>query len=160
MIENGHYHSNMPSEIYLNIDYPREIFDHWCSEVVDAFHKNNKVIVSSLHYSSEEIGIGKRIKNIIAELVKRIAEETSIDEILIEGGSTTSEILKKLDIKRLTPIQELDTGVIRMQVEKLPDMCITTKPGSYNWPENVWLNKEIKRFYKEQKERIRINTNG
>ena len=44
------------------------------------------------------------------------------------------------------PIQELDTGVIRMVIEGAPDFCLTTKPGSYFWPDNVWIPQDIKRF--------------
>ena len=77
-------------------------------------------------------------------MVIRVCNQTNIDEILVEGGSTTSEILNKLKIKLLTPIQELDTGVIRMQVDSRPGLCLTTKPGSYLWPENVWLEPKIK----------------
>jgi hypothetical protein len=78
--------------------------------------------------------------------VKRVADRITLNEILIEGGSTTSEILKHMNIKKLIPFHELDTGVIRMKVDGVPGLCITTKPGSYLWPQNMWLTDVIEQL--------------
>ena len=160
MKANGHFHSNMPLDIYLDSEYPQVLFDNWLKEVLHALQTHNKVIISTIHSGSKEKNISKRIKNTIAELIEKISKEVQLDEILIEGGSTTSEILRKLEIKRLLPLQELDTGVIRMTIDKMPNTCLTTKPGSYKWPENVWLQQEIKRYYKEQGSKIKTRANG
>jgi uncharacterized protein YgbK (DUF1537 family) len=149
MITNGHYHSNMPKEIYQNADYSNNTFDNWVNDVLSGLKREKKVIVSSIHSGSNDPGIFIKIKRIMAELVKRVMDETSLDEILIEGGSTTSEILNRLKIKRLIPIQEIDTGVIRMEVDGYKDLCLTTKPGSYFWPEKVWLKEKIKQLNNE-----------
>lgn len=149
MINNGHYHTNMPKEIYLNTPGSETIFENWSIEIISAVQKHKKVIASSIHFGSNDPGIFLRIKKIMAELVKKIFEQVELDEILIEGGSTTSEILNKLKITKLTPIQELDTGVIRMHVDNFPGLCLTTKPGSYSWPENVWLKDKIEQLNKE-----------
>lgn len=144
MVENGHYHANMPFEIYNDKNYSHDIFKKWQDQVLSALEKHQKVIVSSLHTDSKDPDIHKRVKKEIAELVVKVCDRVNIDEILVEGGSTTSEIIDKLNINHLTPMQELDTGVIRMQIESMPGLCLTTKPGSYLWPESVWLNSENK----------------
>lgn len=149
MVSNGHFHSNMPNEIYQHADYSNKAFDNWVNEVLTSLSNNKKVIVSSIHTGSNDPGIFLKIKRIMAELVKRVMDKTKLDEILIEGGSTTSEILNRLDIKRLIPIQEIDTGVIRMEVDGYKDFCLTTKPGSYFWPEKVWLEEKIKELNNE-----------
>lgn len=146
MIKNGHFFSNMPVEIYSQENYPDFYLEKWIYEVSAAIKNHNKVIIASMHNNSNEDGISFRIKKIIAELVKEVNKRIKIDELLIEGGSTTSEILKELNITKLIPIRELDAGVIRMCVEGR-DLCITTKPGSYQWPKNVWLQSEIDSFY-------------
>lgn len=149
MIQNGHYHSNMPEEIYGNENFSSDALDNWVNEIIAGLEKHNKVIISSIHSNSSDNGIFIRIKQTVSEVVRRIFEQVSLDEILIEGGSTTSEILNRLNIEGLTPIQELDTGVIRMQVNNKPGLCLTTKPGSYFWPENVWLKDKIEVLNKE-----------
>jgi uncharacterized protein YgbK (DUF1537 family) len=142
----GHYLSNMPKEIYYNKDFDPDYLDMWIDDIVKGINKHSKVIALIIHSRSNEPGISKRIKENIGELIKRVVEKVELNELLIEGGSTTSVVLKYLGIKKLIPVQELDTGVIRMIIEGAPDFCITTKPGSYFWPDNVWIPKDIKRF--------------
>ncbi|MBA7684022.1 hypothetical protein ES703_92410 [subsurface metagenome] len=157
MIEYGHYHSNMPEEIYYNKKYDPVLLDKWVEDVITGIQKHGKVIVSSIHTKSKENGISIRVKKIMTELVRKLFERTSFNEILIEGGSTTSEILDQLNIKKLTPIQELDTGVIRMRVDKIPNLCLTTKPGSYQWPENVWMKEKIDKNKRQSLLNIKIH---
>ena len=61
-----------------------------------------------------------------------------VKEIFIEGGSTAAAILEEIKIKQLSPVNELQRGVVRM---KANDLLITVKPGSYELPE------EIKRLF-------------
>lgn len=143
MIEQGHYHSNMPEEIYYNKKSDPSIMHNWVEEVTSKLIEKQKVIITCDYLDSTESNISFRIRKILAELVKNVFEHVTVHEILIEGGSTTSEILEYLDITKLTPIQELDTGVIRMKVDRNPDLCLTTKPGSYQWPTTVWLKGDI-----------------
>jgi uncharacterized protein YgbK (DUF1537 family) len=145
MIEQGHYHSNMPEEIYYNKESDPSIMQNWVEEVTTNLIEKQKVIVTCDYLDSKESNISFRIKKSLAELVKRVFDKVPLHEILIEGGSTTSEILEHLEITKLTPIQELDTGVIRMKVDGNPELCLTTKPGSYMWPTSVWSNSNANR---------------
>lgn len=142
MIEQGHQLSNMPGEIYYSKDYNPLLLDKWAEEVTQILRENQKIIISCNHSGSSESKLPFRMKKIIALLVKMVLDKVAVHEMLIEGGSTTSEILDQLNVKKLTPIQELDTGVIRMKVEGINELYLTTKPGSYLWPAEVW-NKEI-----------------
>jgi uncharacterized protein YgbK (DUF1537 family) len=144
--KHGYQLSNMPFGIYSHKDYPSVLLDNWIEEVVSGLKKHHKVVVASMHSNSEEQGLSVRIKQVMAKLVKRVADRITLNEILIEGGSTTSEILKHMNIKKLIPFHELDTGVIRMKVDGVPGLCITTKPGSYLWPQNMWLTDVIEQL--------------
>jgi uncharacterized protein YgbK (DUF1537 family) len=153
MVENGHFHSNMPGSVFFNTTQAAEDLGKWVQGITDAFKSNSQVIISSIHISENDSDIFKRIKKQMAWVVKEVYRSVEIEEILIEGGSTTYEILKQLNIKQLSPIQELEFGVIRMQVKSNPKLCITTKPGSYQWPEKVWKKnrvEEMKNSYFKQ----------
>ncbi len=141
--ENGIYISNMPEEIYFNKNHDISLIGIWAQEIVHALHEWNKVVVSVNHSNSFEQGLSLRIRQCLGELVKKVLNQCAINELIIEGGSTTSEVLKHLEIKKLTPFQELETGIIRMKSENNPDLYITTKPGSYTWPENVWFHQQL-----------------
>ncbi len=144
--ENGHYLSKMPKKIYYDKNFDPSYFESWVNEIVQGIHENQKVIISIPHSPGDEPNIAFRIRENIGELIKKVVERIDLNELFIEGGSTTSVVLKYLNFKKLYPIQELDTGVIRMKIEGIPNLCLTTKPGSYFWPDNVWVPQDIQRF--------------
>ena len=59
-------------------------------------------------------------------------------ELLVEGGATAAAILQRLHLQAFTPVEELAPGVIRMQVAGNRQLCLTLKPGSYDWPAALW----------------------
>lgn len=128
---------NMPEEIYGRKDYSSEVFNHWVEDVVKSIKGNKKTIISVENKNNTEEGLALRIKRTIAELVNQVVNQANISDLFIEGGATTSEILRALKIAKLYPYKELDLGVIQMRVDEYPGLRITTKPGSYIWPSDV-----------------------
>ncbi|UCH14711.1 MAG: four-carbon acid sugar kinase family protein [Bacteroidales bacterium] len=143
---NGYYLSNMPKEIYFNKNFDPSCLEDWVNDIVKGINEQRKVIASIVHSPSNEPDIAFRLMENIGELIKKVVERIDLNELLIEGGSTTSVVLKYLDIKKLFPIQELDTGVIRMKIDGFPNLCLTTKPGSYFWPDDLGIPPDIQRF--------------
>ena len=141
--ENGHYVSNIPDEIYKNKNFDPILLDSWADDLVKGINRYEKVIVSIGHSPSQEPDIAFRIRENVGELVKKVLGRIELNELLIEGGSTTKIVLKHLNIHKLIPIQEIDIGVIRMKIDGIPNLCLTTKPGSYLWPESVWFPPNI-----------------
>jgi uncharacterized protein YgbK (DUF1537 family) len=146
IIADGHYISNMPKEIYFNKNFEPSCLDYWADDIVKGIREYRKVIASIIHSPSNEPDIALRLMENIGGLIKRVVKRIDLQELLIEGGSTTSVVLKYLNIKKLFPIQELDTGVIRMKIEGFPNLCLTTKPGSYFWPDNVGIPPDLQRI--------------
>ena len=127
----------MPVEIYRNKNFDPLLIQHWADEIVQQIKNNQKVIVSILHPKSEEENISVRIRENIGQLIHKVVDQVELDDLLIEGGATASVIFKYMGITRLYPFQEMEAGVIQMKVSGYPNLCITTKPGSYNWPERL-----------------------
>jgi uncharacterized protein YgbK (DUF1537 family) len=128
---------NMPEEIYCGKDYDKVHFHNWINEVTECLTRNEKVIVSVNYNYSKEEKLALRIRKTVSELVKNIVEKIELNDLFIEGGATTSEILKALQISKLYPCKELDFGIIQMKVDEYNEMLITTKPGSYFWPRSI-----------------------
>ncbi|MGA2795986.1 MAG: four-carbon acid sugar kinase family protein [Thermoguttaceae bacterium] len=135
----GFYSSNIPDEIYCNRNYDPMHLEAWSDDVVKGLNIRQKVVVSIVHDAIDESDIALRIRETIGKLVNKVMEKTELNEILIEGGGTTSAVLQSLGINSLIPFEELATGVIRMKIEEKANLCLTTKPGSYAWPESVWF---------------------
>lgn len=142
----GYYLSNMPEEIYFNKNFDPSCLDHWADDIVRGIKEHSKVIASIVHSPSNEPDIAFRLMDNIGALIKKVVGKIDLNELLIEGGSTTFVVLKYLNIKKLFPIQELDTGVIRMKIEGFPQLCLTTKPGSYFWPDGVGIPQDMQRI--------------
>jgi D-threonate/D-erythronate kinase len=137
--QKGYYLSNMPEEIYFNKNYPPAWIDFWVDDIVAAFEKNIRVFASVSHTISNEPGISTRIKETLGIVINKVVNKIHLEELIIEGGGTTSVILDHLKVKKLKPIQELETGIIRMEMEGLPGTYLTTKPGSYQWPKELLI---------------------
>lgn len=141
--EKGMYLSNMPEEMYFNRNHDPSLLSQWVEDVIDGMRSCRKVVVAVPYRHSQETGISNRIKECYGQLIKQVVDRCEIGELLIEGGSTTSVVLNHLNVKKLCPVQELETGIIRMKIDGFSGMYLTTKPGSYNWPDNVWINQDL-----------------
>lgn len=128
---------NMPETIYRQKNFNPELMDSWVHEVVGCLEQNQKVIISIEHQNNDEPALPERIRENIGQLVSKVAGLVKLDDLLIEGGATTSTILKNLGITKLFPYKEIEFGIIQMKVDKFPGLCLTTKPGSYLWPESI-----------------------
>lgn len=137
MRKSGVTTKNMPKEIYSRQHFSPGYFDNWAEDVLNSLKKNEIVLIAVDHENKSEENLAVHIKQLLAELVKKVMSIIELDDLFIEGGATTSGILGELGIEQLYPIRELDFGIIQMRVEKYPNLCITTKPGSYSWPNNI-----------------------
>lgn len=142
--ENNLYVSNMPAEIYYGDKTEEKWIESWASDIVEGLASNMRVVALVSHVSKADYCLSCKVKEAFGQVTKAVLARTEVNELLVEGGSTVSAILKCIDIKKLFPIQELSTGIIRMKVDEFPQMYLTTKPGSYKWPEEVWGNNHLK----------------
>ena len=97
-----------------------------------------------MHYPDLPFEERPHLKIALGELIHRLLEQISIDELFVEGGATSYAILKRLEADRLIPVQQLARGVTRMELDKYTSLKMTVKPGSYKWPETIW--PEVKKM--------------
>ncbi len=140
--QKGFVFINMPEGLYLGMNGEAGLTEEWSEKICRELSENGKVIISVSHIAENNLPISGRIRENMGIVVRKVIDKVEINDLLIEGGATTSVILKYLEISRLFPFRELESGVIQMKTEKYPDLCITTKPGSYHWPECLIFNDE------------------
>lgn len=140
---NGHIVSSMPNKIYNDRSYDSILIDQWSEEIIDAYQTTNRIIVFVPQKPGLNTIRGKQIKEVLGILVKKVLDKKNIDELLIEGGSTAHIIVNVLNINTFYPIQSLAPGVTRMRIDNNKNLCLTMKPGSYEWPKSIW-NFDIK----------------
>ena len=100
-------------------------------QVSDAFKIYGRAIVAYDENSVSYSASATLLRTTMAKAVRQVIERETINELFIEGGSTAAAIFEELNIKNLTPVNELQRGTLRMQAGCL---YITVKPGSYELP--------------------------
>lgn len=109
---------------------PDDVTEKWLEETGNIIGQQSKVIIAINDSSRSALELRKSM----AKTVKKIVAREAVKEIFIEGGSTAAAVLEELNIKKLTPVNELSRGVVRMKAE---DLVITVKPGSYELPKEI-----------------------
>ncbi|HKZ65171.1 MAG TPA: four-carbon acid sugar kinase family protein [Chitinophagaceae bacterium] len=107
--------------------------DKWLQKIEDTLKQQNKAVMAFDENISNDVS-AIQLRTVMAKAVKLIIERVAIKELFIEGGSTAAAILSELKIKKLSPVNELQRGVVRM---KAGNMFITVKPGSYEIPKEI-----------------------
>lgn len=109
---------------------PDYITEEWLAETGTIIKQQNKLVIT-IDESNES---ALALRTTMAKATKEVIIRENVQEIFIEGGSTAAAVLEELNIKKLTPVNELSRGVVRM---KAGDLFITVKPGSYQLPEAI-----------------------
>ena len=113
-------------------------YEQWCEEIVNHLKQSGRAILAVSNDMVEDTKAeAKDLRYKTAVVTKMVFDRADVKELMIEGGSTASAIFKQLDLYRFFPVEELATGVIRMQTENKPELYVTLKPGSYAWPQAV-----------------------
>ncbi len=128
---------NMPEGIYYDSDLCANMLDDWAAQIVNKLKNGYSVMVTIDHQPGNEAGLSLHLRESIGQLVVKVQKHFHLNDLFIEGGATTSEVLKYLNVTKLFPFNEADFGIIQMKTDGYPNLCITTKPGSYMWPEHL-----------------------
>lgn len=130
--------SYMPEAIMRSDEFHEDLYLKWGKEIVSFIESRGKAIISINQETEQTFASPGLLRERIARVVEEVFRKIKIRELLIEGGSTAAAVLRKLQLKTFFPLQEIAIGVIRMRVKDNNDLCITVKPGSYEWPAEVW----------------------
>jgi uncharacterized protein YgbK (DUF1537 family) len=111
----------------------------WVAEIVGCFQQYNQVIIAiEPGLIDDDKRAAVHLRTVMAMAVSRVLSETKTQELIIEGGSTASAVLRAIGVTRLVPVQELAPGVVRSDAIEKDSLHITVKPGSYRWPADLW----------------------
>jgi len=139
-IPDNSFKLNMPDEIYENHNFNRELLVSWAEKISKSLKEEGKAIITVEQDYSREKNLSERIRKNISEVVKLVTEKVKLTDLILEGGATTCEVLKAIGISKLYPNRFINSGIIQMKTPEYTGMTITTKPGSYPWPEG---NKRV-----------------
>ncbi|WP_372772564.1 four-carbon acid sugar kinase family protein [Mangrovibacterium sp.] len=129
---------NLSEEYFQDWGHRKGDIDEMAENIAGWLNQDRKVVVTTIFSDSPGVEISPElVRQEIGLLVKKVFQLAEINELYIEGGATASQIMRNLNISHLTPVRELDYGIIQMKVEAYPGLNLITKPGSYSWPDCV-----------------------
>lgn len=123
-------------EVLINNQSNEKDYEHYCNEIAHLINKTGKAIIA-INPSNAITISALELRKQMGVIVKEVFSKVKIQELVIEGGSTASSVLKSLNIESFQPLTQYATGVIRSKVAGKENLFITLKPGSYNWPNQV-----------------------
>lgn len=111
--------------------------DELTNLIVDGYedHAHVVLLVNTDLFIDEHVI--QQIPRCLAEVVARVVNQVEIEELFVEGGTSSSEIVRKLGWSHFEPVQTFGHGIVRMDVHKFRQH-LTVKPGSYEWPDGMW----------------------
>ncbi|WP_207425445.1 four-carbon acid sugar kinase family protein [Pedobacter sp. SYSU D00535] len=129
----------MPSNLFEGKNISHEGLRDWKEEVLKRLKEFGTAIIAIDPKEREGRDISAlELRERTALVVQEVFAATEIDELIIEGGSTASAIFRTIGLKTLYPKVEYAPGVIRSEAIEKPGLHVTLKPGSYNWPKEIW----------------------
>jgi len=91
---------------------------------------------------------GKEAAVALREAVSYVAESvlqlSDIQDVIIEGGATAFAIARRMGFTNFLPVNEFAPGVVRMKVVGRENLHLTIKPGSYDFPNFLYLRANKK----------------
>jgi uncharacterized protein YgbK (DUF1537 family) len=131
--------SYMPVDIVKAVNPSESQYEKWADDVITLLKKHKKAIIAIQEGTTKDIEISARsLRSKTAMVVEKIFQKAAINELLVEGGATAAAIIKRLNFNSFTPVNEFNTGVIRMKINTKNNLFLTLKPGSYDWPPHIW----------------------
>jgi uncharacterized protein YgbK (DUF1537 family) len=128
----------MPDDIIRSVYSGTYSYVKWANEVVALVKQHGKAIVAIHEDSTKGAAVGaNQLKEKMAGLVNEVLQRSMVQELVVEGGATAWALINQSELTRFFPVEEMAPGVVRMQTND-PNLFITVKPGSYQWPEGLW----------------------
>jgi len=110
----------------------------WTDQILNALRQGGQVVVSvSLPPRGSQIS-PREILKIFSQMTVTVIKRAAIEELVIEGGATASQILRALHWNRFQPVRELANGVVVLKILGVLNTRLIVKPGSYKWPAQLW----------------------
>jgi uncharacterized protein YgbK (DUF1537 family) len=131
--------SRMPSELFRGDGPEDALLDQWTKEILDLLKAQGQAIATiGRPAAGHDARLAARLRSYTATLTKAVLRQGSVQELYVEGGATSSGVVRALGWNRFLPVQELAPGVVRMEVAGEEKTHLTIKPGSYPWPGQIW----------------------
>jgi uncharacterized protein YgbK (DUF1537 family) len=129
----------MPDVLFQEQGFDDTLIQKWADDVLKALSESDRVIIAILQPIVRDSKLAENLRTKTAVLVKKVLNIAEISELFIEGGATAEAVLHALQYKTFDALGEYMPGLVQMRAADQKEQLITIKPGSYPWPERIWM---------------------
>jgi uncharacterized protein YgbK (DUF1537 family) len=129
----------MPDILFKNTLADDTLIEQWADDVLKALPTSGRVIIAILQPVVNDSRMAQNLRITMAAVVQKVLSSAKINELFIEGGSTAEAVLHELEWQTFDVIGQYAPGVVQMRVPQRSDNYVTIKPGSYPWPDRIWI---------------------
>jgi uncharacterized protein YgbK (DUF1537 family) len=110
----------------------------WADSVIRSLIRQSTAIAAIDRPAVVDSALALHLRECTARLVRDVLESCPVSNVYIEGGATAAAVISCLGWKRFRPVAQPAHGVVTMQVLQKPELLLTLKPGSFQWPAGIW----------------------
>ncbi len=110
----------------------------WADAIVQALHRHDWVRVTIEGPPGKPSDPSVSLTDLLARTVEEVLRRHPVPHLAVEGGSTVSSLVRRLGWRRLEVRRELAQGAVTLFPPGQRRPGLTSKPGSYPWPEPLW----------------------
>jgi uncharacterized protein YgbK (DUF1537 family) len=127
----------LPPELARGDRMTAAVVEELSREIIAALRLHRSVVV---HVGLPQVLEPRAAKSLVIQLVRVVAavlRRTPLGQIFVEGGATAVELVRRMGWARFTVLRGVALGVATLQVTGSSPLCVTMKPGSYAWPDQI-----------------------
>jgi len=128
----------MPEALFRKSQTDESLIYQWANVTLKAMQAGECAVIAVRQPVVQDADQARALAAHMACLVQTVIGKTAIRELFIEGGATADAILDQMEWNSLNVLGEYQAGVVRMGVPGQENPYVTSKPGSYTWPDSIW----------------------
>lgn len=106
-------------------------------EAVAALDLNPGVILRIGLPQVRDPRVAKLLTTYLVRIAEAVLRRSRVGQVYVEGGATAIQLVRCMSWGRLAVLREAAPGVATLGVGGAPALCLTMKPGSYVWPDQI-----------------------
>lgn len=124
----------MPAEL-REMNATDDVAEQWADSLCKTFANRKRLCIAIGDEPSNSTADPRVLVKRLGTAVRRVLKSVSVDQVYLEGGATAAAVLSRFSSKRYS-VSAGEVAILRPLESATP--AISIKPGSYDWPNEVW----------------------
>jgi uncharacterized protein YgbK (DUF1537 family) len=113
--------------------------DDWAETVAAMLRRQGRTVVAVEQPLPGGATVAMAIRVVLANLIHCLNMQQAFGHLIIEGGATAAALVEATGWTDLLVRGEWAQGIVSLQPAGAAGITVTMKPGSYAWPEALWV---------------------